>query len=71
VKWENMQEPIIKVSDDGTMAFAMVKKLVHYEYLAPDSIKKESITEFAWLETWAKEKGKWKMQAIASTKKNN
>jgi len=65
--WDNIEEPVIRISKDGTMAYIIVRKFVHLRLPAADGTFEESKTTFAWMEAWEKIDGEWKMTAIAST----
>lgn len=67
LEWDDISWPVIKVSDDATMAYVLVHKRVRR--LAKDGSGKESeLTDiFAWIATFRKIKGEWKLTAIAST----
>lgn len=67
IEWDDISPPVIKISDDATMAYVLVHKRVRR--LAKDESGKESeITDiFAWIATYRKIKGEWKLTAIAST----
>lgn len=67
IAWENIEEPTIRISKDGSMAYVIVHKLVHLKIPQPDGKAVENKTTFAWMEAWEKVHGKWKMKAIAST----
>lgn len=67
IEWDDITPPIIKVSDDASMAYALVHKKVRLT--AKNEIgKEEEETEiFAWIETYRKIKGEWKLTAVVST----
>lgn len=65
--WDDIAPPIIRVSGDGSMAYVIVQKRVILT--TPDSIGRAVVehTEFAWLETYEKTGGEWRLTAVAST----
>jgi len=67
IEWDDITPPIIKVSDDATLGYVIVHKKVRL--LAKDAQGKEQEeTEiFAWIATYQKIKGEWKLTAVAST----
>jgi hypothetical protein len=67
LEWEDISPPVIKVSDDATMAYSLVHKKVRL--LSPDENGKqvEETEVFAWMATYRKLKGEWKLTAMAST----
>lgn len=69
LEWEDIVPPVIKISNDGTMATKIVRKRVRG--ITRNAEGKEVIehTVFAWLEVLEKIQGKWRLTAIASTEK--
>lgn len=68
IKWEDTADPIIRFSDDSTLAYAIIQKQVILT-LKEDVTAKPDTTDFAWISIWRKTNGKWKMESIASTNK--
>jgi hypothetical protein len=67
IEWDDITPPIIKVSDDASMAYALVHKKVRL-VAKNESGKEEEETEiFAWAEIYRKIKGEWKLTAVIST----
>ncbi len=68
VKWDDVAEPIIRFSEDGKMAYAIVEKevVVSYDY---DGTEREGRTEFAWVTIYRKYENGWKIDCVASTNK--
>ena len=67
-KWDDVMPPEIRFSDDRTLAYTIVDKLVVLE--AKDSIGNpiEETTHYAWVSIYRKQKdGNWKLECIAST----
>ena len=69
IKWDDIAEPVVKVSDDGTLAYAIVQKQVVLSY--PDSLGKTIVdtTDYAWISIYRKSGNEWKVEANASTNK--
>jgi len=69
IKWDDIAEPVIRFSDDGKMAFAVIQKQVILSY--PDSTGRSSLdtTNYAWVSIYRKQKGEWKVEANISTNK--
>lgn len=69
IKWDDVAEPVIRFSDDGSMAYAVIQKQVIVSY--PDSKGKPFIdtTDYAWVSIYRKQKGEWKVEANISTNK--
>ncbi len=67
IEWDDITPPVIKVSDDATLGFVLVHKKVRL-LAKNESGKTEEETEiFAWIETYQKIKGEWKLTAVVST----
>jgi hypothetical protein len=69
IKWDDVAEPIIRFSDDGSLAYAIVQKQVILS--TADSIGKPitDTTDYAWASIYRKQKGKWKGECNISTNK--
>lgn len=66
--WEDVRPPVIEISDDGSMAHVIVQKRVRLrDRSSPDEVE---TTRFAWLETYRKRAGRWKLTAVASTRRS-
>lgn len=63
IEWDDINPPIVKVSDDAMMAYLIVNKRVRLK----TKDDKEVTDVFAWTSTFQKIKGKWMMTSIAST----
>jgi len=68
-EWEDIHPPVIKVSNDGSMATITVQKRVRGTYKNEKGEEVPDTTIFAWLEVWEKIAGKWKVVTVASTEK--
>lgn len=64
--WEDVTPPVITISDDGSMAHVIVRKRVRW---TTDGAAEEAEAEYAWLETYRKRDGRWRLTAIASTQR--
>jgi len=69
IKWDDVAEPVIRFSDDGNMAYAIIQKQVIVSY--PDSTGRPLVdtTDYAWVSIYRKKKGVWKVEANISTNK--
>ena len=65
--WDDITPPVIRISPDGRMATVAVHKRVRLT--APDSTGTPVAehTVFAWLATYEKQDGIWRLTAVAST----
>lgn len=67
-KWDDLVAPVIHVSADGTLASVVVRKEVVLVLADAPADAKSERAVFAWMETWAKRKGRWQLVAMASTR---
>lgn len=69
IKWDDTAEPIIRFSDDGSLAYAIVQKDVIVTY--PDSTGNavNDTTHYAWSSIYRKQNGQWKVECNISTNK--
>jgi hypothetical protein len=67
IEWDDIVPPIVRISRDGQMASLIVQKRVRLT--APDSTGTlaPEHTVFAWLATYEKMNGTWRLTAVAST----
>ncbi|WP_169301390.1 nuclear transport factor 2 family protein [Pontimicrobium aquaticum] len=69
VKWDDVSEPLIKFSDDGTLAYTIVDKVVTITYKNENDSLVEEETRFAWTAIYKKYGDEWKIDHVASTNK--
>lgn len=67
VKWDNVSPPVVRFSDDASIAYVAVDKLVILKL--KEEPEKLDTTHFAWLSVFKKVNGKWMLDCIASTNK--
>ena len=67
VKWDDVTPPIVKFSDDGSMAYCIVDKMVVLTYLDANKKKIEQKTHFAWTSIYKKYGDEWKIDCVIST----
>ena len=69
IKWDDVAEPVIRFSDDATLAYAIIQKQVIVTY--PDAFGNNFIdtADYAWASIYRKQKGEWKVEANISTNK--
>ena len=67
IKWDDTAEPIIRFSDDGSLAYAILQKDVILSY--PDSTGRSfyDTTHYAWTSIYRKYDGQWKIECNIST----
>lgn len=71
VKWDDVTEPIISLSEDGTMAYSVVDKIVEISFFDEDSVKQSGSTHFAWVAIYRKYGEQRKIECVASTERPN
>lgn len=67
-KWDDVHPPIIRFSDDHSLAYMTIDKLVVLE--AKDTLGNlfEETTHFAWISIFRKQSdGDWRLECVAST----
>ncbi|WP_207432030.1 YybH family protein [Sabulibacter ruber] len=67
-KWDDVKPPVIRFSEDRTLAYTVVDKLV--VLTTKDSLGRniEETTHYAWVSIYRKQQdGNWKLECIAST----
>lgn len=67
-KWDDVSRPIIRFSDDYSLAYMTVNKIVVLD--TKDSVGNpiEETTHFVWISIFRKQKsGDWKLECVAST----
>lgn len=69
IKWDDVTEPIIRFSDDGTMAYTIVDKFVSLTYKDINGNTIEGKTHFAWTAIYKKHGEQWKVDCVTSTEK--
>lgn len=66
IEWDDIREPVIQVSEDGTLAHVFVYKRVRLK--TRDG--KEELTIYAWTATYQKKQDSWLLTSITSTAEN-
>ena len=69
LEWADIKPPVYNISDDGTLASVILQKRVRSIPKNDTDEKNLQHTEFAWMETWKKIGGKWKLTTVVSTDK--
>lgn len=65
--WEDVDRSVIKVSQDGTMAWAAFNVRSQYVERQPDGKRRAVDATISWLSTYEKREGHWLMTAAATT----
>jgi len=69
LKWNDISEPIVRFSDDGSMAYTIVDKKVEISYQNAKGEKETELTHFAWTTIYKKHNSIWKIDCVTSTNK--
>lgn len=67
-EWDDVVPPVIRVAEDGSLAYVIVQKRVRLTAPDEQGKPKEEAAVFAWLETYEKRAGTWALTAMASTR---
>ena len=67
IKWDDLSEPVIRFSEDGSLAYTIVDKEVILQYETEEGNMLKDTTHFAWTAIYRKGKDGWKIESIAST----
>lgn len=67
--WDDVEPPVIVISDDATLANTFVKKLVVLKLKDESGKTILDTTHFAWTTTYKKNDGNWQLIAVTSTRK--
>ncbi len=67
--WDDVSEPIVRFSDDGSMAYTVVDKLVRISHQDEYGQNVEGETHFAWTAIYKKVGSEWKIDCVTSTEK--
>ncbi|GAA4280299.1 nuclear transport factor 2 family protein [Gaetbulibacter aestuarii] len=68
-QWDDVSDPIIRFSEDGTLAYTIVDKLVKLHFKKEDGTSTPSETHFAWTTIYKKHHGRWKIDCVTSTER--
>jgi hypothetical protein len=67
LEWDDITPPVIRVSDDATMAYVIVHKKVRLLAKTETGGSQEETEVFAWVAIYQKRNGQWKMTVMTST----
>ena len=70
VQWDDVSEPVIRLSEDGTLAYTVVDKIVKVTYKDEEGNTTEGETHFAWTAIYRKYGDEWKIDCVTSTEKS-
>ena len=64
LEWDDISPPLIRVSQDASMAYVIVHKRVRLKARNEQGVLDEATTIFAWMETYEKQDGKWALTRL-------
>jgi hypothetical protein len=67
IKWDDLRPPTIRFSDDGSMAYVMVEKIVLLQFENEHGTTESDTSIFAWMAIHRKNDNQWKIESVAST----
>ena len=67
VKWDDIKPPVIRFSDDGSIAYTIVEKEVSNKYENDEGQEIQETTIFAWVTIYKKYGKDWKIDCVALT----
>jgi len=70
ITWDDNSEPIIKFSEDGTLAYTIVDKIVKIKYKDENGETVFGGTHFAWTAIYKKYDNEWRIDCVTSTDKS-
>lgn len=69
IKWDDVKVPIIKFSDDGSIAYTIVDKLLIVSFKDENENLVEEKTHYAWTTIYKKYNNEWRIELVTSTNK--
>ena len=70
IKWDDLEEPVINISDDGTFAEMIVKKIILAKYKNEKGEWEKGATLFSWSAAHKKINNRWKIISNTSTRED-
>lgn len=67
VKWDDVRPPVIRFSEDGSLAYTVVDKEVIVEYRINEAETILDSSYYAWVAIYKKQAEGWKLDCVAST----
>lgn len=69
IKWDDAAQPVIKFSDDHSIAYAIIQKQVILATKDSTGKAVTDTTDFAWTSIYRKQNNEWKLECNTSTNK--
>lgn len=67
IRWDDVSDPIVRFSDDGSMAYTIVDKIVEVQYENESGQSVSDETHFAWTAIYRRHGDRWKIESVTST----
>ena len=67
VRWDDVSDPIVRFSEDGSLAYTIVDKIVEVQYENENGQSVSSETHFAWTAIYRRHGKSWKVESVTST----
>lgn len=67
IRWDDRSPPVIRFSDDGSLAYTIVDKKVILQYENEAGKIVSDSSRFAWTSIYRKEGDHWKIESVTST----
>jgi len=68
LEWDDITPPIIRISDDASMAYVVNHKKVRLLAKDKNGKMQENVEVFGWVSAFRKIDGRWKLEMVASTR---
>ena len=68
LKWDDVTDPVIRFSDDGSLAYTVVDKIVILKPIDQPEAQPDT-TYYAWTTIYRKHDKDWKIECVTSTNK--
>lgn len=70
-KWDDVSPPVIRFSDDYSLAYTIVDKEVIVKYEDEEGNLQRELTPFSWVAIYKRYPDGWKIDCVASTNKSS
>lgn len=67
IKWDDLTAPVIRFSEDGSLAYSIVDKEVILQYEGEEGVVLYDTTHYAWTAIYRKKPEGWKIENVTST----
>jgi hypothetical protein len=67
IRWDDNKEPVVRFSNDGSIAYVAVDKLVIVKVPGTNGKQIMDTTNYAWLTVYKKDNNDWKIDCVTST----